>query len=103
VKGRTLKWVVDSDKFSLCKLISGLKEEVSWGICQTPKTWFFEKKNESRDVELLFESQIPKIFRMYISERKITLLVVLCDLDESSNQTFLCTPSQMPPPIALGS
>jgi hypothetical protein len=54
-------------------------------------------------VGLLFESQIPKIFRMYISERKITLLVVLCDLDESSNQTFLCTPSQMPPPIALGS
>jgi hypothetical protein len=37
IKGRTLKWVVDSHKFSLCDLISDLSEEICWGSCQVPK------------------------------------------------------------------
>jgi hypothetical protein len=31
VKGKTLKWVVDLDRFSLYELISGLSEELCWG------------------------------------------------------------------------
>lgn len=33
VKGKTLKWVVDSDRFSLCDLISDLSDELCWGSC----------------------------------------------------------------------
>jgi hypothetical protein len=83
VKGKILKWVVDSDRFSLCELISGLSEELCWGSCQTPKIWMFDK-NEGRDVGVVSESQILEMFRMYQNERKITLIVVVCDVDGSS-------------------
>jgi MuDR family transposase len=83
VKGKILKWVVDSDRFSLCELISGLSEELCWGSCQTPKIWMFDK-NEGRDVGVVSESQILEMFRMYQNEQKITLIVVVCDLDGSS-------------------
>jgi MuDR family transposase len=106
VKGRVLKWVVDSDKFSLCELMTNLKEEISWGSSQLPKIWFFDK-NKDREVGISSESQIPNIFRMYEMERKISILVVICDCDGSSkysgtNTPFSCTPSQPPPPIAFG-
>lgn len=70
VKGRTLKWVVDSDTLSLCDLISDLSDEISWGSCQTLRIWLFDQ-NEGKDVGVLFESQISEMFRMYQKEKKI--------------------------------
>ncbi|XP_078153161.1 uncharacterized protein LOC144548368 [Carex rostrata] len=107
VKGKTLKWVVDSDRFSLCDLRSDLFDDLCWGSCQTPKIWMFDK-NDGREVEVVSESQIPEMFRMFQNERKISLLTVICDLDGSSkcsgtNFTYPCTPSQPSPTIALGS
>jgi hypothetical protein len=49
--------VVDSDKFSLCDLISDLSGEFCWGSYQTPKIWMFDK-DEGRDVRLVSELQI---------------------------------------------
>ena len=33
VKGKILNRVVDSDRFSLCELLSDLAEEITWGSC----------------------------------------------------------------------
>ena len=107
IKGKTLNWVVDSDRFSLCDLRSYLFDDLCWGSCQTPKIWIFDK-NDGKEVEVVSESQISEMFRMFQNERKIFFLVVVCDLDGSSkcsgtNSTFPCTPSQPSPTIALGS
>jgi MuDR family transposase len=102
VKGKTIKLVIDSDMFSLCDLMSDLSNQISWGICQTPRVWFHDK-NKGKDVGLLNESQMPEMFRIYQEERSILLLVVVCDTDGSSNcsdPTFPCTPSQPAPYIA---
>jgi hypothetical protein len=82
--------------------LTGLKEDISWGSSQLLKICFFNK-NEGKDVEILFKSQILNMFRMYEKERKISILIVICDSDGSSkcsgtNTHFSCTPSQ-PPPI----
>ncbi|XP_078164438.1 uncharacterized protein LOC144559293 [Carex rostrata] len=107
VKGRTLKWVVDSDRFSLCDAISGISDEISWGSCQTLRILVFDK-NEGKEVGVLSESQILEMFRMYQKERLILLNVVVCDTDGSSNcsgagPTYPCTPSQPNTTIAPGS
>jgi hypothetical protein len=93
----------------LCDLISDLSEEICWGSCQVPKIWVFDK-NKGADVGLLTESQIPSMFMMYHKEKKISLLVVLCDSDGSSKYSdtsqptlYPCTPSQPGPSIALSS
>jgi MuDR family transposase len=105
VKGKILKWRVDSDRFSLCDMVSDLSGEITWGSCQKPKIWMFDKK-EGRDVEIIYESQILEMFNMYQKERKILLYVVVCDSDGSSkcsNTTpnCACTPSQPTPSVAL--
>jgi hypothetical protein len=69
IKGRTLKWMVDPDKFSLFDLSSDLLDELSWGESQTPKIWILDKK-EGRDAALVSESQIPEMFKMFQKEKK---------------------------------
>jgi MuDR family transposase len=106
-KGRTLEWVVDSDKFSLVDLKSDLFEKIGWGSSQTPKIWFLDK-TEARELDLLSESQIPDLIVMYRNDRKLSFLIVLCDVDRSSNcsgtnSNNLCTPSQAAARIILGS
>jgi hypothetical protein len=86
VKGKTLKWVIDSNRFSLCELIHNLSEEICWGSCQTPKIWMFDR-NEGKDVGVVSESQISEIFRMYQNERIFLFIIVICDLDGSSKCT----------------
>jgi hypothetical protein len=41
-------------------------------------------KNEGRVTGLVFELQISEMFEMHENERKISFLVVVCDLDGSS-------------------
>jgi MuDR family transposase len=96
---------VDSYRFSLCELFSNLAEEITWGSCQKPKIWIFDKK-EGRDMEIVSESQILEMFNMYQIERKFLLYVVVCDSDGSSkcsNTTpnYPCTPSQPTPSVAI--
>jgi hypothetical protein len=55
VKRRTLKWMVDKDKFSLYDLNSDLLEELSWGGSQISKIWIVDQ-NEGRDATLVSES-----------------------------------------------
>jgi MuDR family transposase len=81
-----LKWVIDSNRFSLCELIHNLSEEICWGSCQTPNIWMFDR-NEGKDVRVVSESQISEIFRMYQNERKFSFIVVICDLDGTSKCT----------------
>jgi hypothetical protein len=55
-------------------------------------------KNKDRDVGLVFELQISEMFEMHENERKFSFLVVVCDLDGSSQPklTFaISTQSQM--------
>jgi hypothetical protein len=83
VKGKVLKWKVDSDRFSLCDIFSNLVGEITWGSCKKPKIWMFDKK-EGRDVEIVSESQILDMFSMYQKEKKLLLYLVVYDSDGSS-------------------
>jgi MuDR family transposase len=60
-----------------------LSDEISWGSSQIPKIWYFDR-NVNKEVVVGSESQVPTMFKMYEKERKISLLVVVCDADGSS-------------------
>jgi hypothetical protein len=70
--------------FSLCDLMSDLSNQNFWGSNQTSRVRFHDKV-EGKKVGVLTESQISDMFRMYQKERRnILLLVVVCDMDQSS-------------------
>jgi hypothetical protein len=107
VKGKTLTWVVDSDRFSLCDLNMDLLKELGWGRGQTLKIWILDK-NDGREAGLVSESQIPELFKMYEKERVIVLHVVVSDSDGSSNcsgknAVYPCTPAQLISGIEIAS
>jgi hypothetical protein len=107
VKGKTLTWVVDSDRFSLCDLNMDLLKELGWRRGQAPKIWILDK-NDGREAGLVSESQIPEIFKMYEKERVIVLHVVASDSNGSSNCSgtnvvYPCTPAQLIPSIEMAS
>jgi hypothetical protein len=107
VKGKTLTWVVDSDRFSLCDLNMDLLKELGWGRGQALKIWILDK-NDGREAGLVSESQIPELFKMYEKERVIVLHVVVSDSDGSSNcsgknAVYPCTPAQLISGIEIAS
>jgi hypothetical protein len=54
-------------------------------LTKIKKIWVFDKSegNQDIDVGVLFESQIPEIFKMS-KERKISLVIIVDDLNGSS-------------------
>jgi hypothetical protein len=88
--------------FSLCDL----SNQIFWGSNQTPRVRFHDKV-EGKEVGVLTESQISEMFRMYQKERSILLLVVVCDMDQTSkcsgtDPTTPCTPSHPTPSVVPG-
>lgn len=75
-KGRTIKWVVECESFSMGLLMARLTLEVSWDSAQIATVWLLDK-SLGHDVRLSDESQLPAVLNMYKENRFLTLLVVV--------------------------
>ena len=77
-KGRTVSWVLESNRCTMQSLMVSLSSEVSWGESQTPTVWYFDRK-KGEDVRLVSDSQVPGMFDMYKDERHFQLIVAVFD------------------------
>lgn len=66
-KGKTLKWVVEFQSFSIDLLMKSLCTAVEWDSSQTATVWFFDKRI-GEDIKLVDDTQLVDVFEMYSAE-----------------------------------
>lgn len=83
VKGRTMVWTVDIDKFSIGALTHHLAVQLNIGNNQLVSVWYYDKVL-GQEVQLLYEQQPSLMFEMYAAELNVPLTVVVMDVTGSS-------------------
>jgi hypothetical protein len=78
VKGKTIRWNVTSDDFTMDVLMDGLTAELRVGRDQSIAVWYFNMIM-AQDVRLTENDQFHVMFNMYIAERKLALAIVVLD------------------------
>jgi hypothetical protein len=78
VKGKTIKWNVNSDDFTMDVLIDGLSAELRVGRDQNINVWYFNVIT-AQDVRLTQNDDFHLMFDTYRVERKIALAVLVLD------------------------
>ena len=102
-KGKTIKWDVEDDSFSLDLLMESLSKELKWGNNQTATVWFLDKRL-GEDVMLVDQSQMVDIFEMYKSEMSAQLIVGVFNKSVGEKNDWLeplCVVPPDPPEHAL--
>ena len=84
VKGKTIKWNVNSDNFTMDVLMDGLTTELRVGRDQSITVWYFNVIM-AQDVRLTQSDEFHVMFNMYRALRKLALVVVV--LDNSCSET----------------
>jgi hypothetical protein len=78
VKGKTIRWNVTSDDFTMDVLMDGLAAELRVGRDQSIAVWYFNMIM-AQDVRLTENDQFHVMFNMYRAERKLALAIVVLD------------------------
>ncbi|XP_047064819.1 uncharacterized protein LOC124672671 [Lolium rigidum] len=76
VKGKTIRWNVNSDNFTMDVLIDGLSSELRVGRDQSITVWYFNMIM-AQDVKLTQSDDFHLMFDMYRAERRLALVVVV--------------------------
>jgi hypothetical protein len=98
VKGKTIKWNVNSDDFTMDVLIDGLSAELRVGRDQNITVWYFNMIT-AQDVRLTQNDDFHVMFDMYKAERKLALAVLVLDNSCSeSSEPMLDTVLHVPEP-----
>lgn len=84
VKGKTIRWNVNSDDFTMEVLMDGLSADLRVGRDQSITVWYFNMIM-AQDVRLTENDEFHVMFDMYRTERKLALAVLV--LDNSCSET----------------
>ena len=84
VKGKVIKWNVNSDDFTMDVLMDGLSAELRVGRDQSITVWYFNVIM-AQYVRLTQSDEFHVMFNMYRAQRKLALAVVV--LDNSCSKT----------------
>ncbi|XP_051190549.1 uncharacterized protein [Lolium perenne] len=85
VKGKTIRWNVNSDNFTMDVLMDGLSSELRVGRDQSITVWYFNMIM-AQDVKLTQSDDFHLMFDMYRAERRLALVVVV--VDNSCSETL---------------
>ena len=84
VKGKTIRWNVNSDDFTMDVLMDGLSSELRVGRDQSINVWYFNMIM-AQDVKLTQTDEFHLMFDMYRAERRLAFSVAV--LDNSYSET----------------
>ena len=78
MKGKTLKWCVDIETFTLAEATRGVSKQLRLGVEQCPYFWYFDKAS-GEDVRLKHDEQLAVMWEQYSGEMKLSLIVAVIE------------------------